>query len=167
MELHMHSHHYVRRLPDWRAAAVSGLAAGAFLIVLELFWASMLAGVNPWVPTRMIAAIVMGQDVLQTSLFSTGTVATALVIHFVLGAILGMVLAAIMAPFQLDSSIGMALLAGAVFGILVYGFNFFVMTQAFPWFIEARGWHTLLGHLLFGMAIGLCYWKLESRDVVH
>lgn len=167
MELHMHSHHYVRRLPDWRAAAVSGLAAGAFLIVVELFWSSMLSGVNPWVPTRMIAAIVMGQDVLQTSLFSVGTVAAALVIHFVLGAILGMVLAAIMAPFQLDSSIGMSLIAGAVFGVVVYLFNFFVMTSAFPWFIDARGWHTLFGHMLFGMAIGLCYWKLESRDVSH
>ena len=59
MELHMQSHHYVRRQPDWKAAAVSGLAAGALLLVLELFWSSMVSGVNPWVATRMIAAIVM------------------------------------------------------------------------------------------------------------
>ena len=115
MELHMHSHHYVRRMPDWSAAAVAGLVAGALLVVVELFWSSMVAGVNPWGTTRMIAAILMGPDVLQTSLFSVGT-AAALVIHFVLGAILGMVLAAIIAPFQLDSSSGMAMLAGAVFG---------------------------------------------------
>ena len=41
MELHMQSHHYVRRQPDWTAAAVSGLAAGALLLVLELFWSSI------------------------------------------------------------------------------------------------------------------------------
>ncbi|CAG2154765.1 hypothetical protein [Cupriavidus plantarum] len=167
MELHMHSHHYVRRLPDWSAAAVSGVAGGAFLIVLELFWASMLSGVNPWVPTRMIAAIVLGQDVMQNSLFSIGTVGAALVIHFVLGAVLGMVLGAIMAPFHLDSSPGMAVLAGAVFGVVVYLFNFYVMTSAFPWFVEARGWHTLIAHVLFGMVMAICYWKLESRDVMH
>ncbi|WP_238265424.1 hypothetical protein [Cupriavidus pauculus] len=167
MELHMHSHQYVRRLPDWSAAAVSGLAAGALLIVVEMFWSSMVAGVHPWGTTRMIAAIVMGREVLQTSTFSVGTVAVALVIHFVIGIVLGCVLCAIIAPFQLDSSIGMSMLVGAGFGLVVYLFNFFVMTAAFPWFVDARGWHTLVGHLIFGMCIALCYWKLESRDVVH
>jgi hypothetical protein len=167
MELHMHSHHYVRRRPDWSAAAVSGLAAGALVVVVEMFWATMVAGVHPWATTRMIAAIVMGRDVLQTSMFSVSTVAMALIIHFVLGTILGVVLAAIMAPFQLDSSPGMSLLVGAVFGLVIYLFNFYVMTSAFPWFVDARGWHTLAGHLIFGMAIALCYWKLESRDVIH
>jgi hypothetical protein len=167
MELHMQSHHYVRRQPDWTAAAVSGLAAGALLLVLELFWSSMVSGVNPWGTTRMIAAIVMGQDVLQTSLFSVGTVAAALVIHFVLGAVLGMILAAIIAPFTLDSSLGMAMLAGAVFGLVVYVINFYVMTRAFPWFVDARGWHTVIGHVIFGLAAAGCYWKLESKDVRH
>jgi len=167
MELHMQSHHYVRRLPDWTAAAVSGLAAGALLLVLELFWSSMVSGVNPWVATRMIAAIVMGPEVLQTSLFSVGTVAAALLIHFVLGAVLGMILAAILAPFTLDSSLGLAMLAGAVFGVVVYVFNFYVMTRAFPWFVEVRGWHTFVGHLIFGVAAAACYWKLESKDVSH
>jgi uncharacterized membrane protein len=167
MELHMQSHHYVRRQPDWTAAAVSGLAAGALLLVLELFWSSMVSGVNPWVATRMIAGILMGQDVLQSATFTVGTVAAALVIHFVLGALLGMILAAIIAPFTLDSSLGMAMLAGAVFGLVVYFFNFYVMTRAFHWFVEVRGWHTFIGHLIFGMAAAACYWKLESKDVSH
>ena len=167
MELHMHSHHFVRRLPDWSAAAVSGVAAGALLVVVEMFWSTMMAGVHPWATTRMIAAIFMGREVLQTSMFSVGTVAVALLIHFVLGAILGVILCAIIAPFQLDSSPGMSMLVGAVFGLVVYLFNFHVMTAAFPWFIDARGWHTVMGHLIFGMAVALCYWKLESRDVIH
>ncbi|MCA3185791.1 MULTISPECIES: hypothetical protein [unclassified Cupriavidus] len=167
MELHMHSHQYVRRLPDWSAAAVSGLAAGALLIVVEMFWSSMVAGVHPWGTTRMIAAIVMGREVLQTSMFSVSTVAVALIIHFVIGIVLGCALCALIAPFQLDSSVGMSMLVGAGFGLVVYLFNFYVMTVAFPWFVDARGWHTLVGHLMFGMCIALFYWKLESRDVVH
>ncbi|QOT79620.1 hypothetical protein [Cupriavidus basilensis] len=167
MELHMQSHHYVRRMPDWTAAAVSGLAAGALLMVIELFWSTMVAGINPWGTTRMIAAILMGQDVLQTSLFSVSTVAAALMIHFVLGAVLGMILAAIIAPFHLDSSTGLALLTGAVFGIAVYLFNFYGMTRFFTWFADARGWHTLVGHMIFGMTAAIAYWKLESKDVSH
>jgi uncharacterized BrkB/YihY/UPF0761 family membrane protein len=161
MELHMHSHQYVRRLPDWSAAAVSGLAAGALLIVVEMFWSSMVAGVHPWGTTRM------GREVLQTSMFSVSTVAVALIIHFVIGIVLGCALCALIAPFQLDSSVGMSMLVGAGFGLVVYLFNFYVMTAAFPWFVDARGWHTLVGHLIFGMCIALFYWKLESRDVVH
>ncbi|WP_059415045.1 hypothetical protein [Cupriavidus basilensis] len=167
MELHMQSHHYVRRLPDWMAAAVSGLAAGALLMVVELFWSTMVAGVNPWGTTRMIAAIVMGPDVLQTSLFSVGTVAVALVIHFVLGAVLGMILAVIIAPFHFDSSAGMVLLTGAVFGLAVYLIDFYGMTRFFSWFADARGWHTLAGHLIFGMTAAIAYWKLENKDVSH
>ncbi|MEN7529703.1 MULTISPECIES: hypothetical protein [unclassified Cupriavidus] len=167
MELHMHSHHYVRRLPDWSAAAVSGVVAGALLLLMELFWSTMMSDGHPWGMTRIIAAIVMGQDVLQTSMFSIGTTAAALIIHFALGAVLGMILAMIIAPFQLDSSLGMSLLVGAVFGVVVYLFNFYVMTAAFPWFVQLRGWHTVASHIIFGMAIGFCYWKLESRDVSH
>lgn len=167
MELHMQSHQYVRRLPDWSAAAVSGLAAGALLVVIELFWTTMFADGNPWGTTRMVAAIVMGRSVLETSLFSVGTVAAALAIHFVIGAILGMILAAILAPFRFDSSVGMAMIAGAAFGIVVYLFNFFVMTSVFTWFAALRGWHTFIGHMIFGAAAAACYWKLESRDVVH
>jgi hypothetical protein len=167
MELHLHSHHYARRSPDWTAAAVSGLAAGALLLVLELFWSTMMAGTNPWPTTRMIAAMVMGQAVMQDTMFSVGTVVAALVIHFVLGAILGMILGAIIAPFHLDSSIRMVLLCGALFGCAVYFINFYGMTRAFPWFAEARGWHTWFGHVMFGMCAAIAYWKLESKDVTH
>ncbi len=49
-------------------------------------------------------------------------------------------LCAFIAPFQHDSSVGMSMLAGAVFGLVVYLFNFYVMTRVFPWFVDARGW---------------------------
>lgn len=35
MELHMQSHHWERRMPDWLAASVAGLVGGALVIVLE------------------------------------------------------------------------------------------------------------------------------------
>jgi len=58
MELHMHSHHYARRMPDWRAAVIGGCVAGAVFLVLE-FLAMWAIGQSPWGPPRMIAAIVV------------------------------------------------------------------------------------------------------------
>jgi hypothetical protein len=161
MELHMHSHHLERRLPDWPAAAVSGFAAGAVVMVLELVWSSLFMDTSPWVTSRMVAAIVLGPDTMQSSTFSVGVVAVALATHYVLGIVLGLILAAIVAPFHFDSSIGMILLTGAVFGLAVYLFNFYGMARFFTWFNDMRGWATMVAHLIFGMSAAIIYWKLE------
>ena len=63
--------------PDWPAAAVAGLAAGAILMVLDLFWSTAVMGTGPWITSRRIAAIFMGADTLKASDFSVGTVALA------------------------------------------------------------------------------------------
>jgi hypothetical protein len=56
-------------------------------------------------------------------------------------------------------------LIGAAFGGLLYVFNFFALTQAFPWFAELRGWATFVSHLIFGASAALLYWKLARRGV--
>ena len=164
MELHMHSHRWEQRMPDWTVAAVSGFAAGAVLMVLELLWSTIIQGTSPWVTSHMIAAIVLGLDALQSTDFSLEVVSVALVTHYVLGIGLGLVLAAIIVPFRFDSSIGMVLLTGAVFGVLVYLFNFYGMVRFFSWFTEMRGWTTMLAHVIFGMVAAAMYWKLEQTE---
>src|SRR5258708_9330571 len=72
MEIHMHSHHYAGRMPDWRAAVIGGCVAGAVFLVLELL-AMWAIGRSPWGPPRMIAAIVLGRDALaQPATISAG-----------------------------------------------------------------------------------------------
>lgn len=161
MELRMHSHRLEHRRPDWVAAAASGFVGGAILMVLELLWSTMPAGANPWITSHRIAAIVLGSDTLQSSAFSVGVVGVALITHYVLGIAFGMILAAIIAPFHFDSSAGMALAIGAAFGLILYLFNFYGMASFFPWFADMRGWATLIGHLIFGMATALMYMNLE------
>ena len=164
MELDLQSHHWERRHPDWAAAAIAGLAAGAVLMVLELFWALLLAGTSPWSTARLIAAIVLGRDALGPgTAFSLMIVGTALAVHYVLGLLYGVVLGSVMAPFHLDSSAAMALLAGLLFGLLLYAVNFYGMVRFFPWFAELRGPVAAGGHLLFGLCTALLYWKLERR----
>ncbi len=163
MELHMHSHHFARRMPDWRAAAIAGIAAGVVYLFVELI-ALWLMGESPWGPPRMIAAIVMGRDVLSQAVPGAGAVLAALVVHFVLAILFGLILAGIMAPFSFDSSFGMASLAGALFGVAVYVIDFYGMTRVFPWFAEARGSLSFLAHMVFGLVAADAYRKLEKKE---
>ncbi|WP_439673175.1 DUF4383 domain-containing protein (plasmid) [Cupriavidus necator] len=162
MELHMHSHHFTRRMPDWRAAAIAGVVAGLVFLVVEL-GALWLMGQSPWGPPRMIAAIVMGRDVLSQTVPGAGVMLAALAVHFALSVVLGLIIAMIMAPFQFDSSVAMASLVGAVFGVGVYWINFYGMTQFFPWFAEARGTLSFLAHVVFGLVAADAYLKLERK----
>ena len=162
MDQHMRSYHW-ERLPDWPAAAVAGLASGAVLMVLELFWSTLVSGGSPWAASHLVAAIVLGPDTLQSSDFSLGVVAVALTAHYVLGIAFGLVLAAIIAPFRRDSHVGMVLLAGAVFGALLYLLNFYGMVYFFPWFVDWRGAATLVTHLIFGTTAAFLYWKLDRH----
>jgi len=162
MELHVGSHHWEARMPDWPVAAVSGFVAGATLMVLELLW-SATGGQNPWIVSHKIAGIVLGPDVAQSSEFSIGVVALALAIHYVLGIVFGCILAAIISTSHLDDSPGMVLTIGALFGMALYVFSFYVMTRAFPWFVDMRGLETFLGHVLFGMIAGFTYWRMKRQ----
>jgi len=159
MELHIASHHREHRLPDWPAAAISGFLAGAVLMVLELLWMTA-SNAGPWAVPHRIAGIVMGPEVLQSSAFSLPVVVAALVTHYLLGIAFGMILAAIVAPFHLDSSTGIAILSGAVFGLVLYLFNFYGIERAFPWFADMRGWSTLAAHLAFGIVAAASYRKM-------
>jgi hypothetical protein len=158
----MHSHRWEARAPDWTAAVVSGFVAGAVLMVLELVW-SVVSGVSPWVTTNMIAAITRGPGVMQSSGFHLDAVMVALFTHYVLGIVFGVILAAIIASYNFDSSPGLVLTVGGVYGFVLYLLNFYGMSNFFPWFAKMRDWGTIWGHVIFGMTVAYMYWQLEKR----
>lgn len=158
--LHVDAHRTVERRPDYTVGAIAGFGAGGILMLIELAYAAAM-GLDPWRTPRLVAAMVLGDAVLQVGGYSLAVVAAALFVHYLLGAFFGLVLAALFAPFRLDSSVAMALVAGAAFGAVLYLFNFHVIASALLWFVELRGWITLLGHVVFGMAAALIYWWLE------
>ncbi|UVA81268.1 hypothetical protein [Pandoraea commovens] len=165
MELHLSSHRYTHRSPDWAAAAVAGFVACAFFSAVEMLMVLLVSGQSPWVPPRMVAAIVLGPGILsQPATFDVSIVAMALMVHAAIGVVLGVVLGAIIAPFRLDSDVVTVSVAGGVFGLVVYVVNFYVMTQMFPWFTESRGWTMLAGHIIFGAFAGYMYWVLRQME---
>jgi hypothetical protein len=133
--------------------------------VLEGAWTLWLsAGVgqgDPWHTSRMLAAMVLGRGVLEGSGFSAGVVVLALVIHYLLGALFGMALAALVTEFHSEGKPGAMETLGALFGAVLYLFDFHVMSFVFPWFAQMRGWSTFMAHLVFGVSAALLYWKLS------
>lgn len=169
MELPARSLHWERRQPNWLVAAVSGFAAGAVLMVLDMFWSTIVDNGGPWRTSHMIAPIFLGGEVARSTgfHFSIGIVALALVVHYALGILFGLVLAAVMAPLHLDATPLRALVTGAVLGLAVYVFNFFGLVALFPWLADLRGWAAVGAHLVFGIVAALLYWKLQEGASVR
>lgn len=165
MELQLHLHRWERREPDWSAAAVSGFAAGAVLMVLELLWASVMSSTGPWRVSQLVAAFVLGPDALHlpSDSFSLPVVAVALATHYAIGVAFGIVLGILSAGFHYDTEPAVLAVVGLVFGALLYVFGFYAATRVFYWLAELRGWPTLVAHLIFGVTASLLYWKLARR----
>lgn len=165
MELGLHPHRWERRAPDWRAAAVAGFAAGAVLMVLELIWAVWAGSDGPWRISQLVAALVLGPDILQASAyqFDVQVVMLALALHYLLGIAFGMMLGFILAGLHYDTSPAALPSIGAAFGALLYLLDFVVLTQWLPWFAELRGWANFAAHLIFGVCAALMYRRLAQR----
>lgn len=167
MELHLRLWGAGHRQPDWVAAAVAGFAAGAVLMVLELAWTASTGGGgdSPWRVSQLVAALTLGPQVLNppAQVFDFALVAVALITHYVLGVLFGLLLGAILARRRHEPELGATLAIGGAFGVLLYFVNFHVLTPIVPWFAELRGWSTFIGHLVFGMTAALLYVMLARQ----
>lgn len=160
----LQTHTLTHRKLDWRAGAWAGVIAGVAFLALEMLLVPLLMGQSPWGPPRMIAAIIMGRDVLPPpATFDGGVLVAAMAVHFALSIVLGLILGKLIALFNLDSSWGLTFVVGAVFGLVVYVVNFYGMTAFFPWFAEARNWLSLTLHAVFGVIAAESYFGLEKR----
>ena len=149
-------------MPDWAAAAVAGLAAGAVLMVLDLLWSSIFTPEGPWRTAHMIAPIFLGTAAVGAGYtFSVAVVSIALVTHYALGVLFGLVMGAVLAQLRLDRSAGQAMSAGAIMGLVLYLVNFDLLVAFFPWLAWLRGWDTVAAHAVFGVVAAYLYWRLK------
>ena len=148
---------------DWKAALWAGLIAGVVFMMMEMILVAVAGGGSPWGPPRMIAAIVMGEQVLPPpATFDAGVFTVAMVVHFVLSIVLAFIFAWVASRWRM--SLGMALLVGAVFGLLVYLINFYPVAAAlFPWFAMGRNWITIISHIAFGLVLAWSYLAIARK----
>ena len=156
-----HYHHSPptsRYTPDWPAAVYSGLIAGAVFMMLEMIMVPLFLGGSAWGPPRMIAAIVMGKDVLPPpATFHLGILIVAMIVHFTLSIIYAVLFDWVTERMGLTTTI----LLGAVFGLLLYLINFYGFTAIFPWFAMARNWVSIFAHIVFGVSVAVAYKEIE------
>lgn len=147
-----------------KKAILAGIIAGMIFMMLEMILVPIFMGGSPWGPPRMIAAIILGKEVLPPpATFDLGVLMAAIMLHLVLSAIYAIVLVLIVKRM----SLWVAILVGAVFGYLLYLVNFYAMTGIFPWFANARNWVSAITHIIFGIAAAWTYLGLVSRNARH
>lgn len=148
-----------RRMFDWKAAVLAGLISGIVFMMLEMILVPVFGGGSPWGPPRMIAAIGMGQEVLPPpATFALVPIMVGMVIHFMLSIVFALMLALVISRFGL----GVAVLVGAVFGLVLYLVNFYGFTAVFPWFAMARNWISIFSHIMFGVIAAWAYKTLAK-----
>lgn len=152
---------YQQDRTDWRAAVWAGIIAGLVFLVAEMLLVMIFMGESPWAPPRMIAAIILGKGVLPPpATFDTGIVMAAMVVHFMLAIVYGLIAGWIVHRLNGVS----ALLIGAVFGLALYVINFHLIAPAaFPWFTMAQNWVSVLSHLIYGVVLGAAYAALRKH----
>ena len=140
-----------------------GIGAGVIAVVaqLVLWWlAQMPLAETLFRDARLTAALFMGSAVLPPP--STGqwdVLLVAALIHFALSIAYALILTLIFARLGGRLRTWPALIAGAVYGLVIYGINLYGLTAFFPWFAAARDWVTLATHLVFGFALAAgCRW---------
>jgi hypothetical protein len=84
----------------------------------------------------------------------------AMIIHFALSVVYGLLGAWIVHRFDL----GVSLLVGAVYGFAIYVVNFLMIAPVFfPWFGMARGGISIFAHAMFGAVLTGSYILLRGR----
>lgn len=153
---------------DWKAAVLAGIVAGLAFMMLEMALIMMLQGQSPWGPPRMMAAMVMGPGVLpsmgQPATFDPMIMMVAMVIHMMMSIIFGIILGWGISRFGLGMAA--AIIAGLVFGIVIYIVDFDVVPNLglFPWFAMARGPMSIFSHAMFGAIAGGVYHAIAAHD---
>ncbi len=146
----------------WKAAVLAGLISGVAFVMLEMMMVPLFMDGSPWGPPRMIAAIVMGEGVLPPpATFDVGVLMAAMAVHLPLSIVFALILAWIIERFEM----GVAVLIGAVFGLILYLVNFYGFTAIFPWFAMARNWISIFSHIMFGVIAAIAYKQLAKSTV--
>jgi uncharacterized membrane protein YagU involved in acid resistance len=153
--------------PYLKAAIYSGLIAGLVFLILEMILVPVFMNGSPWAPPRMIAAIILGKDVLpmpgQPVTFDFGVIMVAMMLHFLLSVVYAFVIGWVCKSLSMSSSI----LLGAVFGLILYFVNFYGLTAIFPWFEMARNWVSIFSHLMFGVIAAYTFKKIYYPVTIH
>jgi len=139
------------RARDRAVAVWAGLSGGAAMLGW-LVLVAPLASIPPMGVLRVIAAVVLGRNVLPPPSLGDGGVATvALFIHFFFSIAYALVLESILRRYGRRGS----MFAGVAFGLCLY-----ILDS--HWLAPFRGWIGVLAHVIWGFATAATYEGLRA-----
>lgn len=148
----------IRRGFDPKSTILASIIAGLIYLASLIILMPIVYSDSVWTPFRMIGAVILGQGALTPQgTFDPLVTAAAIVVVLAASVIYGYLGMAVLRPYHPLT----ALVGGAAFGLLLYLFNFYVLSAIFPWFADFRGWVVLLGHLIFGVVLGAAYLSIK------
>ena len=153
----------LKQVMDWKAAFYAGIISGTVLLLLVLLAVPAIKGWNAWVIVRYISSIFLGEGILPPpASFNLGALIIALIVHVIISLGSAILLAFIIHRWGLLVGI----VGGAIFGLCLYGINFFSLTYFFPWFYLIKGWSMMVSHIIFGAVAGGGYEGFEVEKFV-
>jgi hypothetical protein len=142
---------------NWKPAATSGVVAGVVATAAQVFLWLVFTDALPGIfyrDARLTAAILLGHGVLPPpATFDWKVMMVATIIHFAISIAYGLILARFLSRIEMKLS----LIAGSIYGLMIYTVNMYGVTSIFPWFSEARDWITVVAHVVFGVSLAGTY----------
>lgn len=142
-----------------------GLIAGLLFAIVEML-ASAAMGAPAWMPLRMFASVVLGQDALTTTSLGTAVV-VGTITHLVLAALFGFIYGLLCSGLSSESRTNTARQSalGLLFGTALWLVNFQIIARlAYPWFLDTNQVAQWLMHALaYGLPLGLMLAGSERR----
>ncbi len=149
------------------SGGVTGMVAGIVFAIFEMVVAALMDQ-GFFMPLRMIAAIVLGEEALDPSYALVTAALVGLAVHMALSALFGMVLAggAGSVGALRESRFGL-IAAATLFGLVLWLVNFFLIAPVlFPWFEMADQVVQFVAHTFFyGMPLGILLASIRSPGV--
>jgi hypothetical protein len=118
-----------------------------------------------WLEAKQIAAVLYGPAATAQSGFVAGPVIVGTLLHLIVSAVLG-ALFGIMTRrvFHLPSEFGTPLMAGLIYGLLIWMAAYFVVLPSFnPALRETYAPAFVVQHLVYGAVTGLLYTWLRPQ----
>jgi hypothetical protein len=148
---------------DYRAGILASLTAEAVFVGMVAMVA-LARGKDPWMVTRVPGAFLLGSDAVQPPGFIAGDVALGLLMHLLLGIMVGVIYAALLPLLEIAPMAG-----GLITGAILYAMGFWVLPLLFPAWL-APFWLPPMGRLLqaiahavYGWVFGATYSRLHIR----
>ncbi len=145
------------------AGAIAGTLGGAMMAMFTMIATATYLGMGFFTPLYVIASPLTGPQSMITAMhgggtfyFAFGPAILGLVVHMMWSALWGIIFGLIISGLHLRGAA--AVVGGMVYGVLVMLVMSFIVAPIVgaPNFFQSLGWPTwTIGHLLFGMVVGL------------